>query len=320
MNAVMERPTAGTVIENVLVNGDLGQLSPEQRVQYYDKVCRSLGLNPLTKPFDYLKLNGRLVLYAKRDCTDQLRSIHKISVTEMTETEREGVIIVTAKVQDGEGRTDISKGAVAIKGASGENYANLVMKAETKAKRRATLSICGLGFLDELEVETIPQENGAKRPQRTREEIQAHAKHKRNETRDRIPNDLAQIETLHALEKYKAEVLTPDFMATLGTAGFAVEEMVATREAELRTVDEELVDDSLEPEQAGKAEYIRQCHTIIDAFTEEKPLLTWWNSKNEKTFRRQHALTPPEVGSLMTRVMERREEILKAAPNILAAG
>ena len=30
------------------------------------------------------------------------------------------------------------------------------MKAETKAKRRATLSICGLGMLDETEIETIP--------------------------------------------------------------------------------------------------------------------------------------------------------------------
>jgi len=30
------------------------------------------------------------------------------------------------------------------------------MKCETKAKRRATLSICGLGMLDESELETIP--------------------------------------------------------------------------------------------------------------------------------------------------------------------
>jgi len=29
------------------------------------------------------------------------------------------------------------------------------MKAETKAKRRVTLSICGLGLLDETEVETV---------------------------------------------------------------------------------------------------------------------------------------------------------------------
>ncbi len=30
------------------------------------------------------------------------------------------------------------------------------MKAETKSKRRVTLSLCGLGMLDESEVETIP--------------------------------------------------------------------------------------------------------------------------------------------------------------------
>jgi hypothetical protein len=35
--------------------------------------------------------------------------------------------------------------------------ANAIMKAVTKAKRRVTLSICGLGFLDETEVETIPE-------------------------------------------------------------------------------------------------------------------------------------------------------------------
>ena len=33
---------------------------------------------------------------------------------------------------------------------------NVLMKAETKAKRRATLSILGLGVLDEMELETIP--------------------------------------------------------------------------------------------------------------------------------------------------------------------
>jgi hypothetical protein len=32
------------------------------------------------------------------------------------------------------------------------------MKAETKAKRRVTLSICGLGMLDESEVESLPPE------------------------------------------------------------------------------------------------------------------------------------------------------------------
>jgi len=38
----------------------------------------------------------------------------------------------------------------------GEALANALMKASTKAKRRLTLSLCGLGFLDETEVGTIP--------------------------------------------------------------------------------------------------------------------------------------------------------------------
>jgi hypothetical protein len=43
----------------------------------------------------------------------------------------------------------------------GEARANAELKAVTKAKRRATLSICGLGWLDETEVDDIPA--GAKR-------------------------------------------------------------------------------------------------------------------------------------------------------------
>ena len=43
----------------------------------------------------------------------------------------------------------------------GDFRANMKMKAVTKAKRRATLSICGLGWLDETEIEDIPA--GSKR-------------------------------------------------------------------------------------------------------------------------------------------------------------
>jgi hypothetical protein len=150
------RPPA-EIMESVLIKGDLAKLTPEQRSDYYGAVCKSVGLNPLTKPFEYITLNGRLTLYALRTCTDQLRAIHKVSVVEMTEGERDGVFIVTAKVANGEGRTDIAKGAVNISKLQGEALANALMKAETKAKRRATLSICGLGFLDETEIEDIPE-------------------------------------------------------------------------------------------------------------------------------------------------------------------
>lgn len=147
---------AAGALENVLIKGDLGKLNDEQRIQYYARLCDSVGLNPLTQPFEYLTLSGKLVLYAKRSCTDQLRAIHGVSVVDMDEQDRDGVYIVTVKVCDKNGRSDMAKGAVKVAGLSGDNLANAIMKAETKAKRRATLSICGLGLLDELEIETIP--------------------------------------------------------------------------------------------------------------------------------------------------------------------
>lgn len=146
----------GALVEQVVIRGDLSGLSPTEKSQYYSAVCESIGLNPLTRPLEYLKLNGKEVLYARKDCTDQLRSKHSVSV-KLSERETIGdVYVVTATATMPSGRTDESTGAVTIGSLKGDNLANAMMKAETKAKRRVTLSICGLGFLDETELETIP--------------------------------------------------------------------------------------------------------------------------------------------------------------------
>lgn len=154
-NEITAERDKGAIMESVLLKGDLSKLTPEERGTYYMRVCESVGLNPLTKPFEYITLNTKLTLYAKRDATDQLRTVHGVSVESLEESEREGVYIVTAKVRNKDGRTDMAKGAVNISGLKGDNLANAMMKAETKAKRRATLSLCGLGLLDETEIETI---------------------------------------------------------------------------------------------------------------------------------------------------------------------
>jgi len=143
-------------IERVLMQGDLAALSPKDRITYYNAVCKSVGLNPLTRPFEYLKLSGKLVLYARRDATDQLRKLHGVSITKLDQEIVEGVYVVTAYAQDKTGRMDSEIGAVPIDTLKGEVRANATMKAVTKAKRRVTLSICGLGLLDETEVESIP--------------------------------------------------------------------------------------------------------------------------------------------------------------------
>lgn len=145
-----------SVIEQVLVMGDLGRLSTDQRVLYYNKLCDSLGLNPLTRPFDYISLNGKLQLYAKKDATEQLRKLYGVSIKLEKVEVGENIVAFRALASDQKGRSDESIGAVNISGLRGDALANAVMKAETKAKRRVTLSICGLGMLDESEVETIP--------------------------------------------------------------------------------------------------------------------------------------------------------------------
>lgn len=146
-----------SAIESALILGDLSKLDVNQRLSYYKQVCESVGLNPLTKPFDYIQLNGKLTLYAKRDATDQLRKVHKVSITISSREVIGEIYVVTAKAKDKDGREDESTGAVFISGLKGDNLANAYLKAETKAKRRVTLSICGLGLLDETEVADIPE-------------------------------------------------------------------------------------------------------------------------------------------------------------------
>lgn len=166
-------PTSDEVAEimrQVIVGGDLARLSPVARMQYYSRVCESVGLNPLTKPFEFIPMKAdgggsRLVLYATKSATDQLRMKYGISVSDIRVEVLEKEIVATAIVSDRTGRTDADVGVVSTEyyhfkrretiKLGGEELANARMKAVTKAKRRATLSFCGLGMLDESEVEAI---------------------------------------------------------------------------------------------------------------------------------------------------------------------
>jgi hypothetical protein len=142
--------------ESAIIEGDLKTLSPGERVQYYNRVCEAIGLLPTTRPFGYIILNGKLTLYALRGCTDQLRKIHQVSIRIDSITAADGVIIAQVSGTDRTGRTDTEIGVVPIGRAQGEELANARMKALTKAKRRLTLSLCGLGMLDETEIVSIP--------------------------------------------------------------------------------------------------------------------------------------------------------------------
>jgi hypothetical protein len=146
------------LINNLVIKGDLAGLSNAQKVQYYKIFCERLGLDPLTQPFKLLKLQGKEILYCDRSGAQQLNKIHGVSheVRSRELIEAAGVYQVTARASLPEGRFTDSIGAVNIQGLKGDAYANAIMKAETKAKRRSTLDLLGLGILDETEAETIP--------------------------------------------------------------------------------------------------------------------------------------------------------------------
>lgn len=157
MTVPMKAPAASDVMEGVLLNGDIAKLDANARVQYYKAVCNSMGLNPLTKPFEFITLNGKLQLYALRSCTDQLRKINGVSLDLVSRDVTDGILTIHVRARLPDGRSDEDLGAVAFPDTlKGEARANAELKAVTKAKRRATLSICGLGWLDETEIDSIP--------------------------------------------------------------------------------------------------------------------------------------------------------------------
>ena len=153
--AVKQTGELSQKVEQVVIQGDLAPLTPQERVEYYNTVCRSLGLNPYTKPFDYISLNKKLTLYARKDATDQLRKLNQVSIDDVAINTEGNMFSVTVKGHDVSGRSDVEIGVVSKNDMQG-NQANAMMKAVTKAKRRLTLSLCGLGWLDETEIETIP--------------------------------------------------------------------------------------------------------------------------------------------------------------------
>lgn len=152
----VDAKTQSRVIESLVLRGDLSGLAPQDRARFYVQMCEGLGLNPSAQPFAFLRLNGKEVLYATRGATDQLAALHRVNrrivdgpkVIDLAGTK---LVYAVCEASLPNGRVETATATVPL-----IDPVNVLMKAETKAKRRATLSILGLGLLDEMEIETIP--------------------------------------------------------------------------------------------------------------------------------------------------------------------
>src|SRR5690606_10536674 len=139
----------------LVTNGDASKLTPAQKLAYYKARCEAAGLDYRTQPFQFIKLQGREVLYALKAATDQLAAQHKIRCEIVDQRTENDVRVVTVRAFCADGRQTDEIGAVSVKSLGGEALCNALMKAVTKAKRRAVISVTGLGMLDETELETI---------------------------------------------------------------------------------------------------------------------------------------------------------------------
>jgi hypothetical protein len=154
--AAAAAPIDAGMLERVISSGDLSGLTPSQRVAYYRMRCEAAGLDFRAQPFQFVVLQGKLTLYATKAAAQQLTGKHGITVEIVAQATEGDLRVVTVRARTKDGRTTDEIGAVGVKGLAGEPLANAYMRAVTKAKRRAILALCGLGEMDETEVESAP--------------------------------------------------------------------------------------------------------------------------------------------------------------------
>lgn len=163
---IADPEAAAGALAHVLGTGDLSQLSNEERVAHYLRLCRSLGLNPLSRPFQWIEFydpqtkGKRLTLYPDRSCAEQLRRQHQISVRVVRREQVGGLFVVEVEGHTPGGRVGTASKYVPVtytdqggttRPLAGQQLANAYMKAETGALRRLTFSMVGLASPPEME-------------------------------------------------------------------------------------------------------------------------------------------------------------------------
>lgn len=147
--------------QKVLLEKDLSPLSVEKQTSFMLQNCEHLGINPIVRPFELIKFNGKHVLYLTASGCENIASNLAISFkilkkeidkeNGIASIEIEGVVpAMNGKPE----RRDVSTaylpiGIASLKDGSmkiftGLEFANTMMKLETKARRRLIIRLAGL--------------------------------------------------------------------------------------------------------------------------------------------------------------------------------
>lgn len=155
-NTALANPEEATsALTHYLGTGDLSRLSGEQRAALYLDTCQSLGINPRTRPFDWIEFydpetkSKKLTLYPNKACADQLAYQHRIRVRTVEEKIVGSLfkVVVEGTMLDGRTETNVSYLDLTDRDGNqlkGQRLGNAFMKGHTKAKRRLVFGMLGM--------------------------------------------------------------------------------------------------------------------------------------------------------------------------------
>lgn len=143
-------------------NGDLAGLTEVERKVYYLAMCARFGLDAFSNPFNYLEQTSkrfnretkqdefftRVTLYPNQRAADQLAKQQGITV-QIKERSFDSGLAIAVAVAVSRGRQVEEVGAVEV--GNRITKADAIMKASTKARRRAILALCGFAPDDDGE-------------------------------------------------------------------------------------------------------------------------------------------------------------------------
>jgi hypothetical protein len=141
--------------------GNVSQLNDTEKDFVLSKLCERYDLDPILRPFDLISFRGVAKFYMTASATNQLADKKKLSRKVVSiELDAEKMIArCSVQVSDPSGRCEDSNAFISIGKylppskdnpvmkkvlLDGEDLANALLKLETKAKRRATLSFFGI--------------------------------------------------------------------------------------------------------------------------------------------------------------------------------
>lgn len=142
-------------IEKAL-SGDLSPLTPAQKSQYYLAKCAAMGLDPSTKPLDWITFQGKLACYPNATAAQQIADQRGIDVEtsdpEIVQLGGADMVKCVGRGRTQDGRVAERTAYLAVNGAKGQDLGNLLMKAETKAFRRVVAALTGWAAKDADEI------------------------------------------------------------------------------------------------------------------------------------------------------------------------